>query len=247
MMRKQVTTLALWMACMASSALLAQEKIMSYNIRNGRGMDEVCSYQRIADAILREKPDVVAVQEIDSMTHHSNKQYVLGQVATLTGMHGSFAPAIPYDGGKYGIGILSREKPLKLTAYPLPGREEARVLLVAEFKKYVFCCTHLSLTEADRMASLQLIQEVAQATRKPFFLAGDFNDTPASPFIQALQQEFVILSDLEAPTFPAAVPDETLDYITVHKKRARKLKVSSRRVANEPLASDHRPIVVELR
>ena len=73
-MRKQITTLALLMACMASSALLAQEKIMSYNIRNGRGMDEVCSYQRIADAILREKPDVVAVQEIDSMTHRSKKQ-----------------------------------------------------------------------------------------------------------------------------------------------------------------------------
>ena len=246
-MRKQMTALLLLMACMSSTASLAQEKIMSYNVRGGRGMDGVCSYQRIADAILREKPDVVAIQEIDSMTHRSQQHYVLGEVATLTGMYDSFAPAIPYDGGKYGIGILSREKPRKLTAYPLPGSEEARVMLVAEFKKYVFCCTHLSLTEADRMASLQFIQQIAKATRKPFFLAGDFNDTPTSPFIQALQEEFIILSDVDAPTYPSPEPKETIDYITAYKEHARKLKVTSRRVANEPVASDHRPIVVELR
>ena len=242
---KKIVTLIL-MACMASSALLAQKKIMTYNIRNGRGMDEVCNYQRIADAILREKPDIVAVQEVDSMTNRSHQQYVLGEVATLTGMHGSFAPSIPYDGGKYGIGILSYEKPRKLTAYPLPGREEARMMLVAEFKRYLFCCTHLSLTEADRMASLQILKEVAKATRKPFFLAGDFNDTPTSPFIQALQQDFVILSDLNAPTYPSPNPQETIDYIAIYKKQARKLKVACRRVANEPVASDHRPIIVEL-
>ena len=71
---------------------------MSYNIRGGRGMDGVCSYQRIADAILRELPDVVAVQEIDSVTGRSNGKYVLGEVATLTGMHDTFAPAINFDG-----------------------------------------------------------------------------------------------------------------------------------------------------
>lgn len=245
-MRKRIAILTL-MACMASSVSFAQWKIMSYNIRGGRGMDGVCSYQRIADAILRELPDVVAVQEIDSVTGRSNGKYVLGEVATLTGMHDTFAPAINFDGGKYGIGILSREKPRKATAHPLPGSEEARVILVAEFKKYVLCCTHLSLTEADRKASLSLIKELAKGTRKPFFLAGDFNDEPASPFIQTLQQDFVILSDLNAPTFPASDPENTIDYITAYKKTARKLKVTSQRVANEPVASDHRPIVVELR
>lgn len=244
-MRKKIVMLTL-MACMASSASFAQWKIMSYNIRGGRGMDGVCSYQRIADAILREMPDVVAVQEIDSVTNRSKQKYVLGEVASLTGMHGTFAPAINFDGGKYGIGILSREEPRRVTAHPLPGSEEARVMLVAEFKKFVLCCTHLSLTEADRMASLSLIKEMAKDTRKPFFLAGDFNDGPTSPFIQALQQDFVILSDLNAPTYPANDPEDTIDYITVYKKKARKLKTASRRVPYEPMASDHRPIVVEL-
>ena len=120
-------------------------------------------------------------------------------------------------------------------------------MLVAESKEYVHCCTHLSRTEADRMPSLSLVKELAKGTRKPFLLAGDFNDEPASPFIQTLQQDFVTLSDLNSPTFPASDPENTIDYITAYKKTARKLKVTSQRVANEPVASDHRPIVVELR
>lgn len=40
-MKKKIATLMM-MCRMASSALFAQCKIMSYNIRNGRGMDEVC-------------------------------------------------------------------------------------------------------------------------------------------------------------------------------------------------------------
>lgn len=72
----------------------------------------------------------------------------------LTGMHPFFAPAIDYDGGKYGIGMLSREKPLDVRVVPLPGREEARTLFVADFPDYTFVGTHLSLTGDDRMASL---------------------------------------------------------------------------------------------
>ena len=43
-------------------------RIMSYNIRNGRGMDEVTDLGRIAEAIRKVAPDVVAVQEVDSVT-----------------------------------------------------------------------------------------------------------------------------------------------------------------------------------
>lgn len=119
-MKKKIATLTM-MCCMTSSALFAQCKIMSYNIRNGRGMDEVCNYQRIADAILCEMPDVVAVQEVDSMTNRSNHTYVLGEIASLTNMHGSFAPAIHYDGGKYGIGILYALF-IKIPANPRQGK-----------------------------------------------------------------------------------------------------------------------------
>ena len=51
----------------------------------------------------------------------------------------------------------------------LPGREEARALIMAEFDNYIYCCTHLSLTEEDRMASLELIKDFAAAHKKTFF------------------------------------------------------------------------------
>ena len=162
-------------------------------------------------------------------------------------LHAEYFPAIKFDGGKYGIGILSKEKPLAVQGYPLPGREEERALLVAEFRDYMFACTHLSLTEEDRMASLEIIGKKAAASEKPFYLAGDLNDTPGSRFMEGLQRDFRILNDVKAQTFPAPLPDRTLDYIAVWKGTAPKLDVVSSEVVDEPLASDHRPVTVVLR
>ena len=136
-------------------------RLMTYNIKNANGMDDVCDFQRIADVINHIHPEVVALQELDSMTHRSGQKYVLGEIAGRTQMHAYFAPAIDYDGGKYGIGLLTKEIPVSLKTMTLPGREEARALIMAEFDNYIYCCTHLSLTEEDRMASLELIKDFA--------------------------------------------------------------------------------------
>lgn len=220
---------------------------MTYNIRNAKGMDGVCNFQRIANVISNEAPDVVAIQELDSMTTRSGQKFVLNEIAERTQMHASYAPAISFQGGKYGIGILSRKKPLDIHSYPLPGREEARMLMVAEFEDYFFACTHLSLTEEDRLASLDIIKKSVGKSDKPYFLAGDLNDTPDSKFIKALQQDFQVLTNLKKPTFPAPEPTETIDYIAVWKHRTNNFANLSAQVHEEPLASDHRPLTVQLR
>ena len=220
---------------------------MTYNIRNAKGMDGVCNFQRIANVISNEAPDVVAIQELDSMTTRSGQKFVLNEIAERTQMHASYAPAISFQGGKYGIGILSRKKPLGIHSYPLPGREEARMLMVAEFEDYFFACTHLSLTEEDRLASLDIIKKSVGKSDKPYFLAGDLNDTPDSKFIKALQQDFQILTNLKKPTFPAPEPTETIDYIAAWKHRSNNFANLSAQVHEEPLASDHRPLTVQLR
>ena len=43
-------------------------RILSYNVRNCKGMDNLTDYQRVADVINKIAPDVVAVQELDSVT-----------------------------------------------------------------------------------------------------------------------------------------------------------------------------------
>ena len=237
--------------CMLAMAASAHSqdylKLMSYNIRNAKGMDNVRNVQRIANVINNEAPDVVAVQELDSMTTRSNQTYVLAEIAEHTQMHASYAPAISFQGGKYGIGILSKEKPLDIQTFPLPGHEEKRMLMVAEFKDYFFACTHLSLTEEDRLASLEIIKNSVRTSHKAFFLAGDLNDKPESEFIKALQQNFQILTNVKQATFPAPEPTETIDYIAAWKQRTNDLVALSSQVIEEPLASDHRPITVTLR
>ena len=66
-------------------------------------------------------------------------------------MHATFAQALPYQGGGYGVAVLSREKPLSVFKTPLPGAEP-RVLLLCEFKDCWFGTTHLSLQETNRLA-----------------------------------------------------------------------------------------------
>ena len=240
-----------FLLCMLAMALnvFSQDylKLMSYNVRNAKGMDGIHNIQRIANVIINEAPDVVAVQELDSMTTRSGQKYVFGELSERTQMYATYSPAISFQGGKYGIGILSKETPLTIRTYPLPGREEARMLLVAEFKNYFFACTHLSLTEEDRLASLDIIKNSVGKSEKPYFLAGDLNDKPDSKFIQALQQDFQVLTHIKKPTFPAPEPTETIDYIAAWKHGSNDFANLSAQVLEEPIASDHRPLSIQLR
>lgn len=219
-------------------------RVASYNIRHGEGMDGKLDYMRIAGVLEKLTPDVVAVEEVDSMTRRTNNTYSLGEIAGRMHYYESYAPAIDYEGGKYGIGILSRIRPIHTSQYALPGRDEARTLLVAEFDNYVFACTHLSLEADERMESLKIIESVAARYSKPFIIAGDWNDHPDSPFIKALKKYFKICG-LQAPSYPADTPNECLDYIAVY--NTGKPVVAKRQcVVDEPVASDHRPIFAEI-
>ena len=221
-------------------------RLASYNIRNGRGMGNAVDYDRVAAAINRLAADVVAVQEVDSATGRSGGRDLLRELAERTLTHRVYAPAIDFDGGKYGIGILSKEKPLAWRQVPLPGREEARTLLVVEFEKYVYCCVHLSLTEEDRMASLPIIRREAAKAGKPFFIAGDMNAAPESAFIQELRRDFILLTNPERPTFPADKPTGTIDYIAAWKADSAEFGLVANGVWDEPTASDHRPVVADV-
>lgn len=221
-------------------------RMMSYNIRNAIGMDGVTDCQRISDVIGRARPDVVAIQEIDSMTGRSKNNDILQKIAEQTLMHRTFATAIPYDGGSYGIGILSKEKPLSVRRFALPGKEEKRALLIAEFGRYIFACTHLSLTEADRVTSIELIREAAKAYQKPFFLAGDWNLTPDSPLMADIQKNFRLLTDPKRLTCPADSPKACIDYIAALKSDKTPFSRISSSVMDEKTASDHCPVIADV-
>lgn len=225
-----------------------QAIVMSYNIYHGEGLDGVTSYERIARIVKGCNADVVAMQEVDSVTGRSNGADVLAEIARAAGMHHVFARAIPYDGGAYGIGIISKEKPLSVKRVPLPGREEARVLLVVEFADYYMGCTHLSLTPEGQMASLSIIKNVAETLDKPFFLAGDWNAEPTDKLISEISKDVILFNDTSLNTHPSDNPNVTIDYISAWKSTitAHKMKAAYFKVLPEKVASDHRPVVAKV-
>ena len=220
-------------------------KFMSYNIRNGRGADDVQDLGRIAEVIGRVAPDVVALQEVDSVTGRMNGRFIPEELGRMTGMHARFCRAIDYDGGAYGVGLVSRDEPLAVRRIPLPGREESRVLFVAEFPDYVVCVTHLSLTPEDQRASLPIIRTVTDTCRKPVLLAGDFNMKVAKTVLDGLDGTFRPLSDTTQMTFPSDKPSIRIDYI-LGRGLPESAVVTERQVDTSTVASDHCPLWVSL-
>ena len=220
-------------------------KFMSYNIRNGRGIDNVQDLGRVAEIINRTAPDIVALQELDSVTGRMAGRFIPGELGEMTGMHARFCRAIDYDGGAYGVGLLSRDEPLAVRRIPLPGREESRVLFVAEFPDYVVCVTHLSLTPEDQRASLPIIRTVTDTCRKPVLLAGDFNTGNAAAVLAGLGGGFRILSDTTRMTFPSDNPAVRIDYI-LGRGLPTSATVAESAVDHTATASDHCPLWVTL-
>lgn len=241
-MKKVILIFTLLLASLTGYAAVEPDTltVMSYNIRNATGMDNVRDYDRTASVITAARPAVVAVLEVDSVTGRSKGSYVLGELAERTGMQAFFAPAIDYDGGRYGIGILAAQQPLSVERHPLPGREEARALIIAEFADFIFAATHLSLTEADALASAGIISGLLADRRKPVIIAGDFNVSPGSETIGCLSRSFTMVNDPASHTFPADVPSETIDYIML---RGEGLTPVGCAVVDAPVESDHRPLV----
>lgn len=238
--------LAVCLISVTAVAIYGKDDIMTFNIRNGIGIDGVCDLSRIAEVISDSNVSVVAVQEVDSMTLRSGQKYVLGELAAMTAMHPFFSAAIDYDSGKYGVGLLCREEPDSIIRLSLPGREEARTAIICIWDDRVVCSTHLSLDAEDALAGIHILAWRLQAISKDraVFLAGDFNSHPDSAVIAFLESEgFTLLNDPNSPTFPSDYPEETLDYIMCLRPNRQIVPEHSSDVIGT-CASDHRPVVV---
>jgi len=227
-------------------------RIMTYNIRHGAGMDDVIDLDRQAAVIRDATPDLVGLQEVDSCVKRSSYVPQAAVLGEKTGLYATFGGAIPLTGGKYGVAILGKEQPLSVRNIPLPGKEK-RTLLVCEFQEFVFATTHLDLDDSCRLASVPIIIEEAARWEKPFFICGDWNDQPSSTLITKLKKSFFFLNNLTNNTsnytFPAGTPNRIIDYIASYGIGTNRVVKSfgKRQVINEPVASDHRPVLVEIK
>lgn len=223
--------------------------LMTYNIKAGAGLDDVRDYARSAQIVAQAMPDICALQEVDSVTRRSGGIDGAMLMAERLGMHAEFARAIRHDGGAYGVALLSKEKPLRVERIPLPGREEARVALVAEFSKYVVVTTHLSLNKQDQTASVEILTRKAAefAGTKPVFVLGDMNHKPNSQQFNEMAAAFTLLTDPSEPTFPSDKPRECIDYVWGSGRGEVEYTASPIEFSGDLTVSDHRPLAVEVR
>ncbi|WP_298651578.1 endonuclease/exonuclease/phosphatase family protein [uncultured Proteiniphilum sp.] len=222
-------------------------RLMSYNIHHGEGMDGKIDIERIGKLIIEINPEVVGLQEIDSVAVRSGNIDIMQLLSEQTGMHPTFGYSILHDGGKYGNGILTREKPVAVKKIALPGAQEARTALIVELDKYVVVNTHLSLTNEERLQSVKIITEAVKAYDKPVFLMGDLNAKPNSAPIKFLKNEWQILSDTNKYTSPSVNPRATIDYIMGYTGKGKTYERHRAEVIDERVASDHRPLFADIR
>lgn len=222
-------------------------RLMSYNIHHGEGMDGKMDIERIGKLIIDINPEVVGLQEVDSVVVRSGNIDILQLLSEQTGMHATFGYSILHDGGKYGNGVLTREKPLGVKKIALPGANEARTALIVELDKYVVVNTHLSLTNEERLESVKIITDAVEIYDKPVFLMGDLNATPDSEPITFLQDKWQILSNPKQPTSPSVNPRSTIDYILGYTAKGQTYAKYRAQVIDEQVASDHRPLFVDIR
>lgn len=229
-------------------------KVLSYNVRhcNPPGKKGVIDMESIAKVIKDANPDLVALQEIDRFTKRSGVELDQAkELGKLTGMYSYFVKAINWEGGEYGIAVLSKFEILDSINLQLPMMEgkagEARAVAIIKVKakgrKILFASTHLDIVKEHRELQAAAITNYFAGQKLPVILAGDFNDIPGSETVSMLQDHFHITCAVLScgKTFPQVNPDRTIDYIMYHP--AKKFKTINHQVIPEEYASDHRPIV----
>jgi len=218
-------------------------------------MDKKLDLQRIADVINQERPDLVALQEVDRGVKRTEGKDEIAELAAMTRMQPAFAHNIDYQGGQYGVAILSRFPITHIDHRKYENRRvaERRGMLHVEVdvsgKVLHFVSTHLDYQFADgRLFEAEQLLRFLDEVKAPLIIAGDFNDEPTGSTYKLMLGQ---LSDAwintrakgDGLSYPADKPVKRIDYLFA--RPAERIKTKRAWVVNT-LASDHLPVVADL-
>lgn len=219
-------------------------KIMTWNLHHGVGEDGKLDLERIVKRIAAEKPDLVALQEIDRNCARSGNADQAAELGRLTGMEAVYGKAMNLGAGEYGQAVLTKLPVISSEVHKLTSIGEPRIALELRVKwdggELKFATVHLDYQ--DKPTRIGQVREVAKALAGdgPAIVCGDFNDVPGSAAMKEMTAPWVAVEKSgPALTCPAGKPDVEIDHIYV-----RGLKIVKKaEVLDENVASDHRPVV----
>ena len=228
-------------------------RVLAYNIKHGRGNDGRVDLQRAAQVIRRLNPDIVALQEVDVDVTRSGKIDEAAELSRLTGLpHHAFGSFFDYQGGQYGMAILSRAAFRRQQNHRLPDGAEPRTSLdvtVDDPQKnasFRLANVHFYRTEKERLAQANELLSRLEDESLPTIIAGDFNSTPDSAVLDLFDEHWTVPDKGADPlTFSSDKPTKEIDFLMYRPSEA--FDVLEIDVVDEPVVSDHRPLTLDLR
>jgi endonuclease/exonuclease/phosphatase family metal-dependent hydrolase len=229
-------------------------QVVSYNIRHGRGSDDSLDLARTAAVLRALTPDLVGLQEVDDRVTRSGGVDQAADLGRRLGMQHAFGAFMEYQGGRYGMALLSRHPIVRSWSVVLPEGNEPRIALAAEIAlpggdTITAVNVHFDWVDDDafRFAQASTLAAVLDTLSRPYVLLGDFNDQPGSRTIALFRARAAEARKPAAEhlTFSSTAPEKEIDFIFAAPAGA--WEVGEARVVRERIASDHRPVVAPLR
>jgi endonuclease/exonuclease/phosphatase family metal-dependent hydrolase len=236
--------------------------LLSYNIYHGEDPYQPgkSNLQDITELINRIKPDLIALQEVDSMTNRTRgfnegeRKNLVMELEKATGLKGFFAKAIDFSEGGYGEAILSRyPAEFEKVQLPIPKGGEERSMAIAHVSlpdrsKLSFAATHLCHQfEENRTAQAAAISHLLTGLQVPVVLAGDFNFESDEKGYSVLSNDFkdaaLEFGNIQE-TYSSKTPEIRIDYFWLD--RNTNWEIISMEALDVEF-SDHKPIVITLK
>ncbi|MGA0541767.1 endonuclease/exonuclease/phosphatase family protein [Neotabrizicola sp. VNH66] len=225
-------------------------RIATYNIRKAMGTDRRRDPDRVLRVIAALEADVVLLQEADLRLPPRPPALDRAAVTQITGLvpvafgHGRTSL------GWHGNAVLVRPgiEVLGSGHHDLPGLEprgHVEVQLSRNGLPFRVMGVHLGLLRSSRRRQLTALNGLlAGAQALPTLVAGDFNERSLTVGLGRLARQFRILSG--GPTYHSRWPVFPLDRIAVTAE-FQDLTIRAFRSTEASLASDHLPLVADLR
>ena len=234
--------------------------LMTYNIHSAVGVDQRYDLGRIRRILSDERPDIVALQELECRTSQTSYEDQSDVLAKHLAFKPVFCATRRAEEGSFGLAVLSAFRVVHHQQYELTYQthREPRYCVRVDLEVepgailHVFNC-HLGLTARERtFQRKQMLSEailLSEELRHPVVVMGDFNDRPISVVHRTLRKHFTDAFTASGkrwgPTFTLGPVPIRLDYIYL----GRGIQVRDCRVRNDALAlvaSDHRPVIASV-
>ena len=262
-MRLLVLTVAL-AACATTPAAAPELTVLVYNIHAGKDAQGVDNLERVAQLVKDARADLVLLQEVDVKTTRSGNVDQPARLRELTGHHVAFGKTLDYQGGLYGIAVLSRwpidssrvtslpiDPPQLRSGVSYEPRGALHAWIASPRGPITVINTHLDASRDDRYRrqEAQTIIALADSARPRGLLlvGGDFNSEPGSA-VQAtimasrLHDAWQMCGYGNGMTYPADSGIKRIDYLYLQDGVG-----CSRAEVIATQASDHRPVLVRVR